>query len=191
MAAVALGLKAHSGWAALVAVADERGDPAVAARRRLELIDPADAEWSKQPYHAAHGLDPEEARDVVRRGIEAARRIAARELRAAVAELQRTDHPVAACAVVLGTPMPEWSVEEILSVHFRMHKAEGELFRDALARAAESCGLRFVGIPEKSLPKRADSRLRGRIAGLGKAVGAPWGRDQKEAALAAWVALRS
>jgi len=44
MAAVALGLKAHSGWAALVAVAEERGEPAVAARRRLELIEVADAE---------------------------------------------------------------------------------------------------------------------------------------------------
>jgi len=93
--------------------------------------------------------------------------------------------------VVLGTPMPSWSVEQILSVHFRMHKAEGELFRDALTRAAEACGLRFVGIPEKSLEKRSDSRLRERIAGLGKAVGPPWGKDQKEAALAAWVALRS
>jgi len=25
--------------------------------------------------------------------------------------------------------MPDWSIEEILGVHFRMHKAEGVLFR--------------------------------------------------------------
>jgi len=28
--------------------------------------------------------------------------------------------------------MPDWSTDEILAVHVRMHKAEGELFRDVL-----------------------------------------------------------
>jgi len=161
------------------------------ARRRLELIDPADAHWSKQPYHAAEGLDPDEARDVVARGIAAARQIAARELRAAVEELQNEGRKVAACAVLLGAPMPDWSVEEILAVHFRMHKAEGELFRNALVRAAEACRIRFVGIPENALATRADAELHERIAALGKSVGPPWGKDQKEAALAAWLALSS
>jgi hypothetical protein len=188
---VALGLKAHSGWAALVALAEERGELSVAARRRLELIEPADAEWAKQPYHAAEGLDPDEARGVVARGIESAQRIALRELRAAIAELETGGHRVVSCAVLLGTPMPEWSVDEILAVHFRMHKAEGELFRDALARAAGACGTRFVGVSENTLPKRFDPALRERIAALGKSVGPPWGKDQKEAALAAWLALRS
>lgn len=188
---LAFGLKAHSGWAALVAVAEERGALTVAARRRLELIDPADAHWSKQPYHAAEGLDPDEARDVVARGIAAARQIAARELRAAVEELQNEGRKVAACAVLLGAPMPAWSVDEILAVHFRMHKAEGELFRNALVRAAEACRIRFVGIPENALATRADAELHERIAALGKSVGPPWGKDQKEAALAAWLALSS
>jgi len=178
---LAFGLKAHSGWAALVAVAEERGALTVAARRRLELIDPADAHWSKQPYHAAEGLDPDEARDVVARGIAAARQIAARELRAAVEELQNEGRKVAACAVLLGAPMPDWSVEEILAVHFR----------NALVRAAEACRIRFVGIPENALATRADAELHERIAALGKSVGPPWGKDQKEAALAAWLALSS
>src|SRR5713226_7640204 len=98
---VALGLKAHSGWAALVALGERNGE-----------------------------LEAEEAREVVKRGIEAARRVAARELRAAVARLGRADHQVVACAVLVGAGMPDWSVDEILAVHFRMHKAEGELFRD-------------------------------------------------------------
>src|SRR5258705_11964437 len=93
--------------------------------------------------------------------------------------------------------MPGWSVDEILAVHFRMHKAEGVLFRDALARAAETCGLSFVGIPEKLLDEQADRALaasaagvRKTIASLGKSVGAPWGKDQKDASLAAMIALR-
>jgi len=93
--------------------------------------------------------------------------------------------------------MPDWSVEEILAVHFRMHKAEGALFREALARDAGACGLRFLGIPEKRLAEHAEralassvSAFRKTIASLGKSVGPPWGKDQKDAALAAVIALR-
>jgi hypothetical protein len=78
-----------------------------------------------------------------------------------------------------------------------MHKAGGVLFRDVLARAAESCGLKLVAIPEKQLMKHAEtaldmtaSALVKKVAVLGKLVGPPWGKDQKDAALAAMVALR-
>jgi hypothetical protein len=93
--------------------------------------------------------------------------------------------------------MPDWSVEEILAVHFRMHKAEGSLFRDALVRAGKACELRLVEIPEKTLAPHAEAALgipagslAKEIAKLGKTAGPPWGKDQKEAALAALVALR-
>jgi len=195
---VALGLKAHSGWVVLVALTEDDGELAVVERRRVELIDPADAEWSKQPYHAAEALDPADARDIVQCGINAARRIAVRELRAAVEGLTTGERHVVTCAVLMGNPMPEWTVDEILAVHFRMHKAEGELFREALVYAAAACKLRLVPIPEKRLDEQAAkalrapaSRLRARVAALAKSVGAPWGKDQKDAALAAWVALCS
>ena len=93
--------------------------------------------------------------------------------------------------------MPNWTVEEILAVHFRMHKAEGELFRDVLARATNACELQLVAVPEKQLQDHAErtlrqpaARLRDRIAALGQSVGPPWGKDQKEAALAALIALQ-
>jgi len=82
-------------------------------------------------------------------------------------------------------------------VHFRMHKAEGVLFRDALARATERCGLKLVAILEKNLPEEAEralatprAKLSQQIHALGKAAGSPWAKDQKDAALAALVALR-
>jgi len=164
---------------------------------RLELAEEADAQWAKQPYHAAEGLRSEEARKVVQRGVAAARKLAVRELRAAVKRAREAKHEIVACAVLVAEPMPDWSVEEILAVHFRMHQAEGVLFRDALARAAEACGLRLVAIPEKLLTEQAEramatsaSALMKRIATLGKSAGPPWGRDQKDAALAAMIALR-
>jgi hypothetical protein len=194
---VALGLKAHSGWAALVAVGSAGGEIQVVERSRLELVDPADRAWAGQPYHAATGLDAADARDVVARSIASARRVAARELRAALGRARDAGHEVAACALLAPEPMPAWSTEQILAVHFRMHKAEGVLFPDALSHAAEVCGLRLVAIPEKRLLAYAEKSLAtsqgaldGRIAALGKAVGPPWGKDQKTAALAALVALQ-
>jgi len=193
---IAVGLKAHSGWAALVSIAAPDGVAQVVERRRIELVQPDDVDWAKAPYHAAEGLEPADARDVVKRGIQSARRLAVRELRAILARADEARHQIAACAVLTAPPMPDWSVEQILSVHFRMHQAEGVLFRDSLARATEACGVKLVAIVEKELPEVAEralatprSGLAKRIAALGEGIGAPWAKDQKDAALAALVAL--
>jgi hypothetical protein len=193
---IALGVKAHSGWAALIALGSDNGALRVVDRRRVELVEQADAAWAKQPYHAADGLSPGHAREMVRRGVEAAHLHARREIQAALDRARAAGHEVAACAILVSEPMPDWSVEEILAVHFRMHKAEGVLFRDALVRAADACGLAVVPIPEKLLAGHAEKvldkpvrALMNRIAMLGKAVGPPWGKDQKDAALAAMIGL--
>ena len=85
--------------------------------------------------------------------------------------------------------MPDWSVDEILAVHFRMHKAEGVLFRDVLLYAAAECGLRAVAVQEKE-ESASERRLLDAVAALGKSAGPPWGKDQKDAARAALIALR-
>jgi hypothetical protein len=194
---VALGLKAHSGWAVLVVIGNSGNKFQVVDRRRIELVEERDSAWAKQPYHAAEGLDAEQARLLVKRGTAAAYRIAQREMRAEVKRLREQEHEIVACAVLVANPMPEWSVAEILAVHFRMHKAEGVLFPDALARAADMCGLNLIRIPEKLLSEHAEKSLATSLNGvmrtvttLGKTVGSPWGKDQKNAALAAIVALQ-
>jgi hypothetical protein len=194
---VAFGMKAHSGWAALVVLGTQSGTLQVIDRRRLELVKEDEASWAKQPYHAAERLDPADARRMVQRGHESARRFAVREMKAAMTRARESGHEVAACALLVVDPMPAWTVEEILAVHFRMHKAEGVLFRDALARAAETCGLKLVGVPEKQLDERAEralstpiAGLRKTVASLGNSVGPSWGKDQKDASLAAMIALQ-
>lgn len=156
---VAFGMKAHSGWAALIVLGTERGELRVVDRRRMELVGKDDESWAKQPYHAAEDLSADEARDLVGRGLASARRIAVREVRTAAERAREEGHEVVACAVLMGDPMPDWTVDEILAVHFRMHKAEEA------------------------------SRVKRTIASLGKSVGPPWGKDQKDAALAALIAL--
>ena len=193
---VAFGFRAHSGWAAFVALGGAGGRLEVVDRRRLELVPEEEADWAMQPYHAAEGLAPSDAREMIKRGFDLARRNALREMRAAVSRAREAGHEVAACAVLMGEPMPAWSVDEILAVHFRMHKAEGVLFRDVLVRAAAGCDLEVVAIPERFLEEHAArvlaapaNAMQNKLAALGRSAGPPWGRDQKDAALAAMVAL--
>jgi hypothetical protein len=195
---VALGWKAHSGWAALVALGGDVREPQLIERSRAELVPADGAEWAKQPYHAAEGLEPEDARDVVKRAVASAHRCAERAIRAACDRCAQSGHDVCGCAVLVGSGMPAWSTDEILSVHFRMHKAEGELFRDALVAGARACELPLTTLPDKSALEAAAralgltrAQLDARIAALGSAAGAPWGKDQKEAAAAALVALQA
>lgn len=191
---VAFGLKAHSGWAALVVLGQRGREFVVVDRRRIELVED---EWARQPYHAAEGLKPEVAEDLVKRGIDSAYKFALREMRAALKRESERNNEVKICGLLFGSPMPKWSVAEILAVHFRMHKAEGVLFREALIRAAKECKLKRIALDEKDpltnaavVLRRRASDLATQIAALGKAVGPPWGKDQKDAALAAMVALK-
>lgn len=193
----AFGIKAHSGWAALVLVGVPGGETRILDRHRVEMIEP-DEPWAKAPYHAAERREHGDARVLVERAVRSARRLAISELRAAMKRARAVGHEVAACAVLTTGEMPDWSLEEILAVHFRMHKAEGALFRDALAQAAATCGLKLVAIRENQLAeeaqrvlKRPAGALTEAIAALGREIGPPWGRDQKDACLAAMIALRS
>jgi hypothetical protein len=181
-------LKTHSGWAALVAIGKDRGQKFhLIERRRIELVDEP---WAKQPYHAAEGLRIEEARDVVRRGVDATRAGAVREMKAAIQRLKDAGYAAVRCGVIIGSPIPaDWTVDDILAVHFRMHKAEGVLFQDVVLRAAEACSLKAVSVNERRLLEEAARTQMELIAEIGRKAGPPWGQDQRSAALAAMTAF--
>ena len=197
MTNAALGLRAHSGWAALVAVAGTPRAPMVIDRRRIELADSSIA-GSKQPYHVAEGLKLAKASDLVDRCAEAARHLAAEAFRAAIADLRTKGHDVVACGLLLASGRPLPALESILASHALIHTADGELFRDALVRAAGRFRLPVIRVREKELHARAGkdlempaAQLQGRVAELGRGIGPPWTEDQKLAALIAWLALVS
>jgi len=190
---VALGLKARTGRAALVAVAGDVREPQFVERSQIQLL--PEGAWA--PYHAAEGLAPAAARESVKRSIASAHRLAASGIREAARRCAEAGHELCGCAVLVGTGMPDWSTDEILAVHVRMHKAEGELFRDVLVAGARACDLELTTLPAKSALDDAAkmlsltrARLDAQLAALGKSAGPPWGKDQKEAAAAALVALK-
>jgi hypothetical protein len=190
---VAFGLKARTGRAVLIAVAGDVQAPQLFERSQIQLL--PEGEWA--PYHAAEGLDPEDAQKSVKRSIASAHRLATSGIRDAARRCVEAGHDLCGCAVLVGTGMPNWSTEEILAVHVRMHKAEGELFRDVLVAGARACNLKLTTLPDKTACYAAATmlgvariRLDADLAALGKSGGPPWGKDQKEAAAAALVALK-
>jgi hypothetical protein len=189
---VAIGLKARTGRAVLIALGGDVDRPQLVERSQIQLL--PDGEWA--PYHAAEGLPAAEARASVKRSIAAAHRLASTGIRAAARRLAAAGHEACGGAVLVGSGMPDWTTDEILAVHVRMHKAEGELFRDVLVAGVRACGLGLTTLRDKSALDDAAgelgltrARLDAQLAVLGKSAGPPWGKDQKEAAAAALVAL--
>jgi hypothetical protein len=190
---VALGLKARTGRAILVAVG-ESCELQVLERSEMCLL----PEGAMAPYHAAEGLPSAAAGKRVDRDIAAARRLAEQGIRTASKRLTAAGHRVCGCGVLVGGGMPPWSTDEIIAVHVRMHHAEGELFRNVLVHGGQACGLAVATLPEKTAFDAAAHalgiarrELDQRLVAIGKIIGPPWARDQKEAAAAALVALAS
>ena len=190
---VALGLKARTGRAILVAVGASP-QLQVVERTEIKLLPAGDF----APYHAAEGLPSAAAQKQVARSIASAHRLAEAGIRQAIETLSDAGHETCGCGVLIGGGMPSWSTDEILAVHVRMHQAEGELFRAVLVAGARACGFIPPTLHEKTAWDEAATmlglsrtELETRLVALGKSVGAPWGKDQKEAAAAALVALRA
>jgi hypothetical protein len=190
----AVGLRAHSGWAALVTLAGPKASPTVVDRRRLELDD-GKLDGARQPYHAAEGLPLPEAEKLIGRCEETSRRLALEGLRAALASV-RKEHEVVGCGLLLSSGRPLGPLADTLASHAKIHTADGEHFRHALAGAAGRCGLPVSRVREKEARRELAEAMQWteedvdrRLAALGKTIGPPWRQDEKLAAAASWLVL--
>jgi len=191
----ALGFRAHSGWAVMVAVGGSAEAPEVILRRRLVIADPNLA-GSKQPYHAAEPMAFPDAEAFINRCADSTRTMAKKAVRDAVAELTGMGFAMAGSCVLLGSGRPVGDLAKILSSHPLIHTAEGEFYRNALKQACESCGLAFSGVKERELMGQAAAGLgiraaeiENRVSQLGRTLGPPWRQDERLSAIAAWIVL--
>ena len=194
-AELVLGFRAHSGWAAVVAVAVSGGKPSVLERCRMETADAA-IQGSRQPYHAAERLSFREAESLIQVCRESSARLAADAVHALVARLARGGHRVAGTSILFASGRPLPDLAAILQSHALIHAAEGEFFREVLVGASERCSLPVTRVNEREVWDRGGAALRSsaadlqRIIGeLGRWLGPPWRQDEKLASLAAWIAL--
>src|SRR5262245_6710510 len=99
LTSAALGFRAHSGWAALVAVAGPVPSPVVIDRRRIELVDARDPH-GKQPYHAAAELELKAAEKLIRTCVAKTKLLARQGLRAVISDLHKKGYEVTGCGVL-------------------------------------------------------------------------------------------
>jgi hypothetical protein len=132
--------------------------------------------------------------DFIREAGERAQEMAGQWIRTVLAELG--DRQLVGIGLVLGSGRPDFTLRQALSTHAATHNAEGWLFREALMRASRVCGLPVFGAVESgaySAAANAAGLLPGRVTDhveeLRRAVGPPWGLDQKLAAAVGWLAL--
>jgi hypothetical protein len=190
---VALGFRPHTGWSTVVAVGRERGAVQVVHRAQLKI---GPAELPAQVYHAAREVDRQEAAELVDRAAGEVGGLAAAGVGAVVAALRaRGRYAVAAGVLVAGTAVPA-ELTRVLASHALLHAAEGDLYCRALADAAGRHGLALTLVPARDLTARAAGELgvdaaavRDQLAALGRELGSPWRRDEKDATLAAVLAL--
>ncbi|HUJ29990.1 MAG TPA: hypothetical protein VLY23_01820 [Candidatus Acidoferrum sp.] len=191
----AIGIRAHSGWAAVVAAAGDSHGVRVLERQRIAAVDSAGFR-ANQPYHFVEKLPLDEAQGHLDRCEKTAVRLATAGLESIVKSLGETGHRVVGCGILQasGRPLPE--LGSILASHAMIHTAEGEFFRDAFARACEQLGIPVSKIRERELFDRASAelrttgaRLKTKVTKLGRELGPPWTQDQKGATLAAWLLL--
>lgn len=191
----ALGARAHSGWAAVVALAGSARAPEVIDRRRIVNADPA-IRGSKQPYHAVEMLPLKQAEHYLKRCAARTRTMTRQALRTALKDLALKGHCVERCGVLLGSGKPLPQLSAILASHPLLHTAEGEFYRNAICDAGEHCGLKICGVKDREAYERAAAvirlspeELQRRLDAMGKLIGPPWRQDEKLAAVAAWLAL--
>ncbi len=172
----ALGMRAHSGWAVVVAVAD--GAPVL--RRRIEMA-PGTGMRARQPYHAAAEMKLEAAREFLDRAEAKAVAMAGASIAEIVVELQGRGYQVHHAGILLGSGKPLPELPKILAAHPLIHTAEGVFFRNVLRTACQDSNLAIRGIPEREV--RAD--LLAKTSAMGKILGPPWTMDEKLSAAAA------
>lgn len=195
MKRAAIGIRAHSGWGAVVAVSGGVAGFEVIQRRRIAITGAA-FKGSNQPYHFAQGLKLSEAEAYLADCAAASERLALEALGALVEDLRRREYAAACCAILLASGRLLPSLSEILASHPLIHTAEGEFFRTAFRKASERLGIPVTGIRERELPGRAGDvfgsdtfQLQKQLAAAGRSLGPPWTTDQKTASLAALIVL--
>lgn len=189
----AIGFRVKSGRAIAVVLAGPVAAPKPIARHIVELSDPDIAE-TRQPYHDGFGTAQEDIREIARR-VKIVERCAKQSVAALLKDERLRDTPSRRAALVVGSVIDP---AQVGNLHIRAHANEGRLFRTVLEEALRSHGVDCAVIVEKQLAAKAAADLRRpsaditrAVAAFGKTLGGPWRADEKAAATAAWLALKS
>ncbi len=194
---IAIGLRAQKGGAVCVAVAID-GEPRV----MLSTFLPTAAEGDRlalEPYAVAREMALDGRKAEAATAVAEGRRRQDEAATAALRQIMAT-LGTAPVTVALLVNRAGW-VSDLLaySLEWAEHVpvAEGLAVREALRAGCRNGGLALAEVDEKSLPVQAvdalglsAAEIDARLKTMGIAAGKPWRKEQKAAALAAWMALK-
>ena len=187
---VALGFTVRTGRAIVVAIGGAIEAPEVLGKTRIDV---ATTFEEGAVYHTAETLPIERARVLVAKSESRFTELASQALQAFVATL---DARVVGARLAAKPEKALPPLEAILKAHPLFHAAEGELYRRVFAAAAASVGPRPSRVTPEALAREAaaaaglsSAKVSAHVIAMGKAAGKPWAADQKQAALAGWLAL--
>jgi hypothetical protein len=202
-APVGLGFRAGRGGSVVVAVAAD--GPTIRVVRSTHLATAAEGDrLAYEPYHVAyemargpHGEVSAEAAAAVAEGRRRQVALAPKALRSLVAGLAEDGYEPTRAALLINRA--GWMTDLLahaLSAPEHPPVIEGLAVRAALRVAFAETGLGFIELDEKTLAETAALQLPlpaggadAQLKALGAAVGRPWRKEQKQACLAAWLAL--
>ncbi len=193
MANVALGFRVKSGWAATAVVSGLASSPTVLHTRRVDLCDSTVPE-SRQPFHAVDEAqcELELDQDRIQKRLEVVRHVTAQSLGKLLSDCRTNGWAPHRAGIVVGSLIDPSTIR---SPHIRAHALEGHLFRTVVEDELRAHNLSCVVLAEKTAFKAASEAIHSRedalkrtLANLGR-VESPWRREEKLAALAAWVAV--
>ena len=200
---VGLGFRALKGGSVVVGVALDKGEPRILWSSFLATAMAGDR-LSLEPYHVAaamarapDGGATKEAKAAVAEGRKRQDKLAAANLKDIAGKFSKTGAEIAIAALLINRA--GWITDLLdYSLAWAEHPpvAEGLAVRDALRFACRRLDLQLTELDEKSLVDVASKQLRkkpaeieARLKALGRTAGKPWRKEQKLAALAAWVAV--
>ena len=194
MKRAAVGFRMHSGWGALVVMAND-GALEVADRRHIVIAE-ARIPGSKQPYHYVENLGVKDAEKHLANCSAASEQLTSAAIRELLEELEEREYRVSGAAMLMASASKVPSLAKILASHALIHAAEGEFFRRIVRKACEDIGIAVTPMRERELEELAKdvlgkraNQMKRRIWGFGRQLGPPWTQDEKFAALAATLIL--
>ncbi len=190
--AAVLGFRPHTYWTAVVALAGPASAPRVLAREKIVFATGAE----RLIYHQAAEAAAERAAPMIEANRVVTEANTARALRGILDRLKGAGTEARLAVVPKGTAKLPDDLADILSVHTRMHAAEGVFYRDVVAAACATLGLEVERAVERELPALVgdvlgvdETTVQSRLKLMGAELGAPWSVDQRLATLAAWLHL--
>ena len=201
MRRAAIGISAHLGWAATATITVGRPGLRVLRTDRLEIAGPDDRA-AKEPYHVAGGFEglervprPANPEAGLKHGLQRQRRSTRRATSEIEGALAAVGHRIAFVAILVSRGRPAATFEQAIGSHTQIHIEEGIAVRESLRLALTRSGNPVENLDQKTIWSTASEEL-GRpaedllaqLSALRPDNEGSWRKEEKTAALAAWVA---